>query len=388
MNTGKLIKIMVVFGTRPEAIKMVPLINRFKLEHEYFDVKVCVTAQHRQMLDQVLNFFEILPDIDLNIMKEKQDLTQLTSTILNKMKEVLSQYKPDLVLVHGDTTTTMATALASFYERCSVGHVEAGLRTFDLDSPFPEEFNRQIVSKIAKYHFAPTIKNKNNLISEGLISKNIIVTGNTVIDALFWTLKKINSNSTIQNKIERQIKSILKFNYKKDRFILITGHRRENFGDGFVHICEAIRDLALLYPKINFIYPVHLNPNVQKPVNKILKNLGNVFLIKPMNYENFIYLMKYAYFILTDSGGIQEEAPSLRKPVLVMRKVTERKEAINTGNIKLIGNKKKNIIFNVRELLKNENMYMKMCNKSNPYGDGFAAKRIVDFLKNLYSKKI
>ena len=222
MNTGKLIKIMVVFGTRPEAIKMVPLINRFKLEHEYFDVKVCVTAQHRQMLDQVLNFFEILPDIDLNIMKEKQDLTQLTSTILNKMKEVLSQYKPDLVLVHGDTTTTMATALASFYERCSVGHVEAGLRTFDLDSPFPEEFNRQIVSKIAKYHFAPTIKNKNNLISEGLISKNIIVTGNTVIDALFWTLKKINSNSTIQNKIERQIKSILKLlsNSKSLAFVM------------------------------------------------------------------------------------------------------------------------------------------------------------------------
>jgi len=384
----KLIKILVVFGTRPEAIKMLPLINQLKLESKYFDLKICITAQHRTMLDQILNFFQIKPDIDFNLMKQKQDLNLLTSKILVKMKKILRKNKPDLVIVHGDTTTTMAASLSSFYEGFPVAHVEAGLRTYNLKAPFPEEFNRQFVSKIAKFHFSPTSINKTNLIAEGVNKKNIKVTGNTVIDALFWTLKKINSNSTIQNKIERQIKSILKFNYKKDRFILITGHRRENFGDGFVHICEAIRDLALLYPKINFIYPVHLNPNVQKPVNKILKNLGNVLLIKPMNYENFIYLMKYAYLILTDSGGIQEEAPSLRKPVLVMRKVTERKEAINTGNIKLIGNKKKNIIFNVRELLKNENMYMKMCNKSNPYGDGFAAKRIVDFLKNLYFKEI
>ena len=367
MNTGKLIKIMVVFGTRPEAIKMLPLINRFKLEHEYFDVKVCVTAQHRQMLDQVLNFFEILPDIDLNIMKHQQDLTSLTSTILNKMKEVLSQYKPDLVLVHGDTTTTMATALASFYERCSVGHVEAGLRTFDLDSPFPEEFNRQFVSKIAKYHFAPTLLNKNNLISEGIISTNIRVTGNTVIDALHWTLKQIDSNLTLCNKIERELDSILNFNFKNDRFILITGHRRENFGSGFVKICEAIRELASLYPNLYFVYPVHLNPNVQKPVNEILKGVKNILLIKPLDYEVFTYMMKYAYFIITDSGGIQEEAPSLGKPVLVMRNLTERKEAVEAGTVKLIGNEKKKIIFNVCNLLDNTNAYNQMASTSNPF---------------------
>ena len=386
MNTGKLIKIMVVFGTRPEAIKMLPLINRFKLEHEYFDVKVCVTAQHRQMLDQVLNFFEILPDIDLNIMKEKQDLTQLTSTILNKMKEVLSQYKPDLVLVHGDTTTTMATALASFYERCSVGHVEAGLRTFDLDSPFPEEFNRQIVSKIAKYHFAPTIKNKNNLISEGLISKNIIVTGNTVIDALNWTLEQIESSLTIRNKIERELEEILNFDLKKNRFILITGHRRENFGSGFIKICEAIRELASLYPNLYFVYPVHLNPNVKKPVNEILKGIKNILLIKPLDYEVFTYMMKFAYFIITDSGGIQEEAPSLGKPVLVMRNLTEREEAVQAGTVKLIGNEKKKIIFNVCNLLDNTNAYNQMALASNPYGEGNASQQIVSFLKSIYFK--
>lgn len=273
MSKVSLIKILVVFGTRPEAIKMLPLINQLKLEQDYFDVKVCVTAQHRQMLDQVLNFFKIKPDIDLDIMKYHQNLSLLTSTILNKMKEVLNIHKPDLVLVHGDTTTTMASALASFYQGCLVGHVEAGLRTFNLDSPFPEEFNRQLVSKVAKYHFAPTLKNKNNLISEGVILKNIRVTGNTVIDALNWTLEQIDSSLTLRNKIERELDSILNFDLKKNRYILITGHRRENFGDGFVQICQAIRELALLYPNLYFVYPVHLNPSVQKPVNEILSTL-------------------------------------------------------------------------------------------------------------------
>lgn len=384
MNNRKLIKIIVVFGTRPEAIKMFPLINHFKSEYEYFDVKVCITAQHRQMLDQVLNFFEIQPDIDLNIMKNQQDLNLLTSTILNKMKKVLTQHKPDLVLIHGDTTTAMATAIASFYEKCPVGHVEAGLRTFNLDSPFPEEFNRQLVSKIAKYHFAPTLLNKNNLISEGIISSNIKVTGNTVVDALDWTLKKIDSVLTIRNKIERELESILSFNYKKDRFILITGHRRENFGYGFVQICEAIRELALLYPNLYFVYPVHLNPNVQKPVNEILGVVKNILLIKPLNYEVFAYIMKYSYLIITDSGGIQEEGPSLGKPVLVMRNLTERQEAVKAGTVRLIGNEKKKIIFNVSSLLDNIDIYNQMSKTSNPYGDGDASIRIISFLKSIY----
>ena len=384
MNNRKLIKIIVVFGTRPEAIKMLPLINHFKSEYEYFDVKVCITAQHRQMLDQVLNFFEIQPDIDLNIMKNQQDLNLLTSTILNKMKKVLTQHKPDLVLIHGDTTTAMATAIASFYEKCPVGHVEAGLRTFNLDSPFPEEFNRQLVSKIAKYHFAPTLLNKNNLISEGIISSNIKVTGNTVVDALDWTLKKIDSVLTIRNKIERELESILSFNYKKDRFILITGHRRENFGYGFVQICEAIRELALLYPNLYFVYPVHLNPNVQKPVNEILGVVKNILLIKPLNYEVFAYIMKYSYLIITDSGGIQEEGPSLGKPVLVMRNLTERQEAVKAGTVRLIGNEKKKIIFNVSSLLDNIDIYNQMSKTSNPYGDGDASIRIISFLKSIY----
>lgn len=386
MNTGKLKKIMVVFGTRPEAIKMLPLINQLKLEHEYFDVKVCVTAQHRQMLDQVLNFFKIQPDIDLNIMKKNQDLTLLTSIILNKMKEVLAKHKPDLVLVHGDTTTTMATTLASFYEGCSVGHVEAGLRTFNIDSPFPEEFNRQLTSKISKYHFAPTLKNKNNLISEGVSSKNIIVTGNTVIDALNWTLEQIGSSLSIRKKIERDLKEILNFDLKKNRFILITGHRRENFGIGFVQICQAIRELALQYPNLYFVYPVHLNPNVKIPVDEILQDIKNILLIRPMDYEVFTYMMKYAYLIITDSGGIQEEAPSLGIPVLVMRNLTEREEAVKAGVVKLIGNKKEKIIFNVTKLLDNANIYKQMVSKSNPYGEGNASKQIVSFLKSIYFK--
>lgn len=386
MSKVSLIKILVVFGTRPEAIKMLPLINQLKLEQDYFDVKVCVTAQHRQMLDQVLNFFKIKPDIDLDIMKYHQNLSLLTSTILNKMKEVLNIHKPDLVLVHGDTTTTMASALASFYQGCLVGHVEAGLRTFNLDSPFPEEFNRQLVSKVAKYHFAPTLKNKNNLISEGVILKNIRVTGNTVIDALNWTLEQIDSSLTLRNKIERELDSILNFDLKKNRYILITGHRRENFGDGFVQICQAIRELALLYPNLYFVYPVHLNPSVQKPVNEILRGIKNILLIKPMDYEVFTYMMKYAYLIMTDSGGIQEEAPSLGKPVLVMRNLTEREEAVDAGTVKLIGNEKKKIIFNVSNLLDNTEAYDQMASTTNPYGAGNASRQIVSFLKSIYFK--
>jgi UDP-N-acetylglucosamine 2-epimerase (non-hydrolysing) len=383
LNINKLLKILVVFGTRPEAIKMQPIINQLKLEHEYFDTKVCVTAQHRHMLDQVLKFFEIIPDIDLNLMKHQQDLNQLTSAILTSMRLVLNQYKPDLVLVHGDTTTTMATTLACFYAKCSVGHIEAGLRTYNLDSPFPEEFNRQLVSKISKYHFAPTFLNKKNLISEGIITNKIEITGNTVIDALNWSLKKIDSDSDIRSKIEKEIDSILNFDWKNNRFILVTCHRRENFGGSFVQISEAIKELASRYPNIYFIYPVHLNPNIKTQAYEILKGINNVLLVEPMSYEVFIYLIRYVYFIMTDSGGIQEEAPSLGKPVLVMRNLTERQEAIEAGTAKLIGNEKKKIILHASELLDNIHSYNKMLTSSNPYGDGFASLRIVNFLKSI-----
>ena len=384
MKLNRIIKIMIVFGTRPEVIKMAPLIHKLKLEKNFFNIKVCVTAQHRQMLDQMLNFFEIVPDIDLNLMEPKQDLSSLTSLIINNMKNVFALNKPDLILVHGDTTTTMSVAMAGFYANIAVGHVEAGLRTYNLSSPFPEEFNRQVTSKIAKWHFAPTLFSKKNLLKEGIRDKNICVTGNTVIDSLNSTLNKIDIDRTQLAKVTNYLNSVLNFNWKSDHFILITGHRRENFGESFFQICTAISKLASLYPKCYFVYPVHLNPNISKPVYEILNNINNVILIDPLDYQTFSYLMKYSYLVLTDSGGIQEEAPSLGKPVLVMRELTERPEGVKAGTIKLVGSNHKKIIEGVSNLLNNKIDYQNMSNSINPYGDGFASQRIINFLKSIY----
>ena len=376
-------KILIVFGTRPEAIKMAPLVK--ELEKEEFESKVCVTAQHREMLDQVLDIFDIRPDYDLNIMKQNQDLYDITANILIGIKKVLEDFKPNLVLVHGDTTTTFATSLASFYQKIDIGHVEAGLRTGNIYSPFPEEANRKLTGVLTKYHFAPTNIAKENLLKEGIKEENIIVTGNTVIDALFLALEKIK-----QDKLESKIITNIKvhfnnstFNIQHSKFILITGHRRENFGQGFINICKAIKELALKYPKISFIYPVHLNPNVQKPVKEILSNLENVFLIKPLDYLPFVYLMSKSYLILTDSGGIQEEAPSLGKPVLVMRDTTERPEAVKAGTVKLVGTNKEKIVNEVSKLIEEKQEYDKISKAINPYGDGKASKRIIEFLKEV-----
>ena len=375
-------KIMVVFGTRPEAIKMAPLVHALKAEKKYFDVKVCVTSQHKQMLKQVLNIFEIKPDIDLKIMKSNQDLFNLSSTILTKMKKIFNFYKPDIVLVHGDTTTTFVTSVAAFYCSISVGHIEAGLRTHNIYSPFPEEFNRQITSKIARWHFAPTLQNKKNLLSEGVKNSLIKITGNTAIDSLKWILKRINDDKNQTKNVKKKLDKILSFNFIKEKFILITAHRRENFGHGLFEICSAIQKLALDFPDIYFVYPVHLNPNVKKPVKRILDNINNIKLIEPLEYKLFIYLMKNSYLVLTDSGGLQEEAPSFGKPVLVMRNVTERIEAIKLKTVKLVGTDQNKIINAVSLLLKNKKYYKLMSRANNPYGDGLACKRIVDSLKN------
>jgi len=380
-------KIMIVFGTRPEAIKMAPIVHALKAENKYFDVKVCVTSQHKQMLKQVLDIFKIKPDIDLKIMKSNQDLFNLSSTILTKMKKIFNFYKPDIVLVHGDTTTTFVTSVAAFYCSISIGHIEAGLRTYKINSPFPEEFNRQITSKIARWHFAPTLQNKKNLLSEGIKNSSIKVTGNTVIDSLKWILKRINDDKNQIKNVKKKLDKILSFNFIKEKFILITAHRRENFGHGIIEICSAIRKLALAFPDIYFVYPVHLNPNVKKPVKRILDNISNIKLIEPLEYKLFIYLMKNSYLVLTDSGGLQEEAPSFGKPVLVMRNVTERIEAIKSKTVKLVGTDQNNIIKGVSLLLKNEKYYKLMSRANNPYGDGLACKRIVDSLKkNLLNK--
>jgi len=380
-------KILIVFGTRPEAIKMAPVVNELVrsegFKSKMWEVKVCVTAQHREMLDQVLEIFDIKPDYDLNIMKPNQDLYNITSNILLGMKKVLDDFKPDLVLVHGDTTTTFATTLAAFYKKIDVGHVEAGLRTGNIYSPWPEEVNRKLTGALARYHFAPTKTAKENLLKEGIKEENIIVTGNTVIDALFLALEKIKNDKNLEKEIINKINSQFTSYHSPltSHFILITGHRRENFGQGFINICEAIKDLAIKYPKINFIYPVHLNPNVRKPVNEILSDLENVFLIEPLDYLPFVYLMSKSYLILTDSGGIQEEAPSLGKPVFVMRDTTERPEAVEAGTVKLVGTDKEKIIKEVEKLLNNRNEYDKMSKAHNPYGDGKASERIVKFLK-------
>ena len=374
-------KILLVFGTRPEAIKMAPLVKAFQKDNINFNTKVCVTAQHREMLDQVLDLFEIVPDYDLNLMKPGQDLYDITANVLLGMKDVLSDFKPDIVLVHGDTTTTSSTSLAAFYQQIKVGHVEAGLRTHDIYSPFPEEANRLITGILANYHFAPTITSENNLLKESKKSKNIIVTGNTVIDALFLALDKIKNDKELESKIKNQILN-LNYEIKKDKnIILVTGHRRENHGQGFINICEALKTIALNNPYIDIVYPVHLNPNVQKPVKEILSNISNIYLIEPLQYEQFIYLMDKSYFIITDSGGVQEEAPSLGKPVLVMRDTTERPEAVDAGTVTLVGTDKEIIIKEAQKLIDDKIEYEKMSKSHNPYGDGKACEKIVKFLK-------
>lgn len=371
-------KILIVFGTRPEAIKMALLIKEFQ-KYAEFEVKVCVTAQHRQMLDQVLEFFEIKPDFDLNLMKQSQDLYDVTSGVLLGMRGIFERYKPDIVFVHGDTTTTSAVSLAAFYQKIDVAHVEAGLRTHDIYSPFPEEINRQITGLIAKYHFAPTAGAKENLLKEGKSAENIVVSGNTVIDALFWTIDKIERDAILRDKILSSIN--FKFHLGERKFILVTGHRRENFGEGFINICEALREIAANNADVDIVYPVHLNPNVQKPVKEILSGLPNIFLMDPLEYDAFVYLMSKAYMIITDSGGIQEEAPSLCKPVLVTRNRTERPEGIEAGCVRLVGTKRENIVKEAQKLLNLKDEYDKMSQSISPYGDGKACRRILDFLK-------
>lgn len=375
-------KVMLVFGTRPEAIKMAPLYHALK-ESSDFETTVCVTAQHRQMLDQVLKVFELRPDIDLDLMKLGQDLFDVTASVLLGMRDIFRQHRADVVLVHGDTTTTLATAMAAFYVGVPVGHVEAGLRTHDVHAPFPEEFNRQVASKVTRWHFAPTSFSKQNLLAEHVPDKSITVTGNTVIDALFWVLNRIEANPERRSVIVDFLSDRLPFNWRETRFVLITGHRRENFGDGFLQICEGIKELAERYPAVHFVYPVHLNPNVQQPVKKILDGLDNVHLVEPLDYEPFVFLLKHSYIVLTDSGGIQEEAPSLGKPVLVMRDVTERPEAVEAGTVRLVGANRVRIVESISELLENEECYRLMSRAHNPYGDGKACSRIIEVLRNM-----
>ena len=382
------INVLVVFGTRPEAIKMAPLCHALEKNSDFFNTTICVTGQHREMLDQVLNIFSISPHVDLSIMKKGQDLTDITSSILLKMRDVISQYKPDLILVHGDTTTTIATSMAAFYAKIQVAHIEAGLRTYDMSAPFPEEFNRQITSKISNWHFAPTKLSKMNLINEGVKNESIEITGNTVIDALFWVIERLEHDSDRKNSVVAFISNKLNFDWINSKYILITGHRRENFGKGFISICEAISNLAAKYKDINFVYPVHLNPNVQDPVNLLLSKHTNIYLIEPLEYEPFLYLLKHSYLVLTDSGGIQEEAPSLGKPVLVMRDVTERPEAVEAGTVKLVGANKDKIIKEVSELIDNTEKYKNMSLAHNPYGDGKASEKIVNFLKKVFHEKL
>jgi UDP-N-acetylglucosamine 2-epimerase (non-hydrolysing) len=370
-------KILLIFGTRPEAIKMAPLAKVFEKERA-IESRVCVTAQHREMLDQVLKVFDIVPEYDLNIMKPGQNLFDVTSSILLGLKEVLDDFKPDVVLVHGDTATTFSASLAAFYNKIQVGHVEAGLRTNNIYSPFPEEANRQLTGIISNYHFAPTFTSQNNLLKENKDPKNIIVTGNTVIDALFLTLNKIEKNVEFKSKIINSINNQYKLKDDK-KIILVTGHRRENFGKGFINICKALKVIAANNSDVDVVYPVHLNPNVQKPVKEMLSDIKNIYLIEPLQYEEFIYMINKSYFIITDSGGIQEEAPSIGKPVLVMRDTTERPEAVEAGTVKLVGTNKDNIIKEAQKLLNDSSEYNKMSKAHSPYGDGKACERIVNF---------
>jgi len=373
-------KILIVFGTRPEAIKMAPLVLAFQKYSKDIEAKVCVTAQHREMLDQVLEIFDIKPNYDLNIMKQGQDLYDVTSRILLGMKEVLTEYKPDVVLVHGDTATTLATALSAFYQKISVGHVEAGLRTGDIYSPWPEEANRKLTGVLTRYHFAPTQTSQANLTAEGIELSNIYVTGNTVIDALLWVLDKIENTGSLKKELSQKIMNQFPAFESSNKFVLITGHRRENFGQGFLDMCNGIKILAQTHPDVDFVYPVHLNPNVQKPVLELLSGIDNVYLVDPLDYEPFVYLMSKSYLILTDSGGIHEEAPSLGKPVLVMRDTTERPEAVDAGTVKLVGTNTDNIINEVNKLLNDKSEYERMSKSHNPYGDGKACEKIIKTL--------
>lgn len=373
-------KVLLVFGTRPEAIKMAPLVKAFQEQNKLFKTKICVTGQHREMLDQVLDLFEINADFDLDIMRPNQDLYDITGNILQGMKGVFSIYRPDIVFVHGDTTTTFAVSLAAFYEKIEVAHIEAGLRTNNIYSPWPEEANRKLTSQLTTYHFTPTKQSQDNLLSENIAPDKIIVTGNTVIDALLLMQNKLQINVTFREQVK---KSILEkgFDPEASEFVLVTGHRRENFGQGIVNICSALKKIALDRPNINIVYPVHLNPNVLKPVNDLLGDVKNVYLIEPLQYEAFIYLMSLSKLIITDSGGVQEEAPSLGKPVLVMRDTTERPEAVSAGTVKLVGTNIQGIVSATNELLDNPLVYESMAKAHNPYGDGKACERIISFMK-------
>ena len=377
--------ILLVFGTRPEAIKMAPLVKEVQKYPETFKTIVCVTGQHREMLDQVLRIFDIQPDYDLNIMKQGQDLYDVTARVLTGMREVLKETQPDIVLVHGDTTTSTAAALAAFYQQIPVGHVEAGLRTHNIYSPWPEEMNRQITGRIATYHFAPTSLSKDNLLQEGVSEERIIVTGNTVIDALYMVVEKIKNDGILSCELEKVLKaSGYDIGRLSDgrKLVLITGHRRENFGDGFISMCKAIKSLSEKYPEVDFVYPMHLNPNVRKPIYEVFgeSQRANLFFIEPLEYLSFVYLMEKSAIVLTDSGGIQEEAPGLGKPVLVMRDTTERPEALEAGTVKLVGTDYDKIVNEVSGLLDNQEYYEKMSKAVNPYGDGKACSRIVKAL--------
>ena len=380
-------KVMLVFGTRPEAIKMAPLVKEFQKQPKRVETVVCVTGQHREMLDQVLKIFDIKPDYDLNIMKQGQDLYDVTARVLTGMRDVLKEVKPDVVLVHGDTTTSTAAALAAFYQQIPVGHVEAGLRTHNIYSPWPEEMNRLLTGRLATYHFSPTPLSRNNLIKESVDDRNIIITGNTVIDALYWVVDKIKNNKELDNELEDILSKagydVNRLNNGK-KLVLITGHRRENFGDGFINMCTAIKDLTVKYPDLDFVYPMHLNPNVRKPIHEVfgenLSGLKNMFFIEPLEYLSFVYLMEKSSIVLTDSGGIQEEAPGLGKPVLVMRDTTERPEALDAGTVKLVGTDYNKIVNEVSSLIDDKATYEKMSKAVNPYGDGLACGRIVNAL--------
>jgi len=372
-------KNLIVFGTRPEAIKMAPLVKEFLKYSNKFETKVCITAQHREMLDQVLDFFEITPDYDLDLMKPNQNLYTLTADIITNLKSILEEFKPDYVYVHGDTTTTMATSIAAFYSGAKVCHVEAGLRTFNKRSPFPEEINRSIAGRISDYHFSPTNTSKQNLLNENISERDILVTGNTVIDALQFSAEKVTSSSFKNEEIE-SLKEIVD---NKKKLILVTGHRRENHGQGFINICSALKQIASNNPDVQIIYPVHLNPNVLKPVYELLDGIDNVQLIAPLSYPSFVWLMEKSYLIITDSGGVQEEAPSLGKPVLVMRDTTERPEAVEAGTVVLVGTNKNKIIEEAERLLTDTIAYENMSRLHNPYGDGKACSRIASFIKNL-----
>ena len=383
-----MLKVMLVFGTRPEAIKMAPLVKEFQKQEDTFQTIVCVTGQHRQMLDQVLQLFDIVPDYDLNIMKQGQDLYDVTARVLTGLRDVLQEARPDVVLVHGDTTTSTAAALAAFYQQIPVGHVEAGLRTHNIYSPWPEEMNRQLTGRIATWHFAPTALSRENLLREAVVDDHIVVTGNTVIDALYWVVNKIKTDAALNDELGNLLEQAGYDVHRLDngrKLVLITGHRRENFGDGFIHMCTAIRDLTQKYPDVDFVYPMHLNPNVRKPIHEVfgedLTGLGNMFFIEPLEYLSFVYLMEKAAIVLTDSGGIQEEAPGLGKPVLVMRDTTERPEALEAGTVKLVGTDYAKIVGEVSTLLEDAAAYEQMSKAVNPYGDGLACSRVVGYIR-------